>query len=752
MSNTPDNHMLKHWVLLAIVMTGLLLLGYRIYDEQYQDNKKRIYEHTEQELALLGVLSEKALRAGEYEAIQLIFNEWSETQQDTLALTLQTASGYFIGEFHRISDSEFTHSLNKHIEYGYNNDATLTLVKDVSAIYTQRLRTGALAATAWLVAGLFGIYLIRNMHIRNIETNRLAQLSQELTATNENLKREQILLRSLINSIPDLIFFKNEQGVFLGCNKAFEEFVGCPEPEQVGRTDLDFFDEKTAKAFRANDRRMLKSGKPRRNEEWVTYPDGHQVLLDTLKTPYYDPDGNVLGLIGISRDITEIKNYQAQLEELAYNDILTHLPNRRYLVDRMQQAIASADRHNTKFAVCALDLDGFKPINDQLGHAAGDKFLIEFSKRLTHSLRTEDTVARWGGDEFTLLFTDIRNNNECVELVERLQNLISTPYTTEGKEFILTASIGLTIYPDDKGDADTLLRHADQAMYNAKSSGKNQYHFFDAEQDKLMHSQHENLARIEQAIQQDELELHFHPQIHLKQSKVYGVETLVRWQHPEKGLLPPAEFLPFIEDHIMCVDLDWWVLHAAVRQLSDWVRAGYRLRLGINVSAITFQQPDFVQRLQQLFSGPYKKCAKMVSLEILETAALGNLEVISEKMEQCQKLGLQFALDDFGTGYSSLTYLSRLPAETLKIDRLFVRDMLVDERDANIVEGIVRLAAAFNRSVIAEGVEDVQHGLRLIEIGCEYAQGYAIARPMPAEELLDWIRNYEAPKEWLQAS
>lgn len=603
---------------------------------------------------------------------------------------------------------------------------------------------------AWLSVGVFGIYLVRNLLFREHENIRLEYLSNQLGEANKHLDKEQMLLRSLIDSIPDLIFFKDNNSVYMGCNKAFELFVGKTEAEQIGKTDHDFFDADTASFFQSNDKMMMQSGMPRRNEEWVTYPDGQQVLLDTLKTPYYDSNGNTLGLIGVSRDITDIKKFQSQLEKMAYHDALTGLPNRRYLSERLQQAMAQADRSHTKLAICTIDLDGFKPINDRYGHDTGDKVLFEFADRLRNSLRAEDTVARWGGDEFSILFTNLNSTNECIELVERLQNLISLDINIQDNQFLLSASIGLTIYPDDNNNADTLMRHADQAMYEAKLSGKSQYHFFDPEQDKVLHDYYENRIRIEQAINQNELVLYYQPQIHLRQGAPYGVEALVRWNHPEHGILLPGKFLPYIENHQLNIELDWWVLEQAFAQLSQWMTQDIFFHISINLSAITFKQDDFVIKLKDLMSHHPDIFPEVISFELLETAALSNLTLVADKMNECQKLGFQFSLDDFGTGYSSLTYLSQLPADVLKIDQSFVRDMLMDARDAHIVESIVRLSSAFNRMVIAEGVEEILHGVKLIEMGCAYAQGYAIAKPMPAENIHDWLTRFKAPEEWLK--
>ena len=742
----------SYWILFSLFMLVLIYPIHHFIGQIKDQNLNQASNLLSHEIQLLGNIVETLLQSGQYDAIQPVFDEWVINNNHVESISLTTANGFRIGEYQSDKQSEHVQSDNYVIKYGYNGFATLHLENNIDWIFHQNDQNRLFFLLGWLVLGVAGLYVIRNFQVHQYENYRLRQLQNELESTNTTLQKEQDFLRSLIDSIPDPVFFKDKNSVYLGCNKAYEKFSGRNEKQQIGKSDFDLYDVDTANKYKSVDLKMLETGKPVRSEEWVNYPDGNRVLLDTLKTPYSDKDGNVLGFIGISRDITDLKHFQDKLEELAYYDNLTGLPNRRFLTDRMQQSMSHANRYQKKLAICSIDLDGFKPINDKYGHDAGDKVLIEFSNRLSSALRADDIVARWGGDEFTFLFTDLHNNNECIELVERLQNLISLPIEFNGQTFNLSASMGLTIYPDDSVDSDTLLRHADLAMYDAKIAGKNTYKFFDLEQDRLLHDHHQNRQRIEEALSKEEFVLYFQPQIHLKQGAPYGVEVLVRWNHPEEGILPPGAFLPYIEGHTSSVDLDWWIIENAIAQLQEWLKQGVFFHLSINVSAITFREKNFVQRLKKLFKNYSPVQPEMISLELLETAALGNLESIAEKMNECSTMGVQFSLDDFGTGYSSLTYLNRLPAHVLKIDQSFVRDMLVDEKDMNIVEGIIRLSAAFNRMVIAEGVEDIKHGTKLIELGCVFAQGYAIAKPMPAEQIITWLSNYKAPTEWLEAT
>ena len=450
----------------------------------------------------------------------------------------------------------------------------------------------------------------------------------------------------------------------------------------------------------------------------------------------------------LHRRSNELKQANHQLEHLAHFDPLTNLPNRVLLADRLQQAMGLCQRRGLSLAVVYLDLDGFKPINDRHGHAVGDHLLITLAQRLKDTLREGDTLSRIGGDEFVAVLVDLATPLECQPMLTRLLNATSAPVVVGDLTLSVSASIGVTYYPQDSGDADLLLRHADQAMYLAKQGGKNRFHVFDIALDAAVTTRHESLARIGQALARNEFVLHYQPKVHMRSGVVVGVEALIRWQHPELGLLPPANFLPIIEGHPIIASVGEWVIDAALTQVQAWNAQGLNLPVSVNVDASHLQQHDFVDRLsQQLAVHPDVKPAQL-ELELLESSALDDVERVIAIIGACRALGLRFSLDAFGTGYSSLTYLKRLPADTLKIDRSFVHDMLDDPDDLAIVQGIIGLAAAFRRTVVAEGVETVAHGARLLELGCVLAQGFGIARPMPAAAVADWVVHWKPDPAW----
>ena len=466
-------------------------------------------------------------------------------------------------------------------------------------------------------------------------------------------------------------------------------------------------------------------------------------------------DGRLVHLRVATDITTRIENEKAlqeahrQLKELAYYDPLTKLANRRLFLDRVRQAFRMAERQQSGLAICYLDLDGFKQINDKHGHEAGDALLIQVSERLQNNLRPEDTVARWGGDEFALLIRDQKDDQQCAITLSRLISALEKPYQIGSGRFIVTTSIGVTLYPVDRGDPETLLRHADQAMYMAKQRGRNCYHFFDPELDRQMNERQEQLNRIKQAMTDNEFTLFYQPKIDMAKGVIIGAEALVRWQHPEQGLLAPSHFLPLIEGTRLQTDLDWWVLEKAIGQVAAWRREGKKIAISINLSAKILQEPGFSGQLLALLQ-IHKVHGKYIELEILESGIIKELDTISTVIHTCREAGITFALDDYGTGFSTLTHIRRLPVQTLKIDRSFVKEMLTNIDDLHIVEGVIGLARAFEMLVIAEGVENTEIGIRLLELGCRYAQGFGISRAMPAEEFTAWEKEYQAPEQWLR--
>ncbi len=461
--------------------------------------------------------------------------------------------------------------------------------------------------------------------------------------------------------------------------------------------------------------------------------------------------GKLTHYVAVFSDITEKKTYESRLFQLAYFDELTGLPTRGLMTDRLRQALGQLRRGQGALSVAFLDLDGFKDVNDGQGHAAGDRLLTEVAGRLQACLREGDTVARFGGDEFVVLLLNHETQPTHDPLIQRLLHAAADPVVIDGVEAQVSASIGVCVcHPEGDADADQIIRQADHAMYAAKLAGKNRYEVFDSRIGDRARS-HQNLReRITQGLLDGEFVLYYQPKVSMRTGQLQGVEALIRWRHPEQGLLPPGAFLPATEGYPVEQALGRWVLAEAACQVERWQAEGWPVPVSVNISGDHLLAPAFVEELADLLRRHPGLPPQSLELEVLESTALEDVERASEVLTRCARLGVRAALDDFGTGYSSLTYLKTLPTHTLKIDQSFVRDMINDPDDLAILQGVLDLARVFRRLVVAEGVETETHGLMLLHLGCELGQGYGIARPMPAAEVLPWAQRWQPSDRWQQ--
>ena len=577
------------------------------------------------------------------------------------------------------------------------------------------------------------------------QTARLTSIAIERKAAQEKLQ----LAAGVFTHALEGIMITTPDGTIVDVNEAFTSITGFTREDALGKNPR-FLDSgrHSADYFAAMWRSLIANGYWY-GEVWNRRKSGEVFAEMQAISAVRDAQGMVSQYISLFSDITERKAHESQLEHIAHFDALTNLPNRVLLADRLQQAMAQAQRRQQRVAVAYLDLDGFKGINDQHGHVTGDQVLITLAKRMKDALREGDTLARIGGDEFVAVLIDLEDTSVSAPLLSRLLAAAALPVQVGELMPQVSASVGVTFYPQAQDiDADQLMRQADQAMYQAKMAGKNRYCVFDAAQDSSMRDHHESLERIRLALKNHELVLHYQPKVNMRSGQVMGVEALIRWQHPDKGLLAPEAFLPVIEDHSLAVAVGEWVLEAALAQIERWHAADLDLPVSVNIGARQLQQGNFVQQLQAILARHPQINPASLELEVLETSALADTAQVSQAIEDCARIGVKFALDDFGTGYSSLTYLKRLHVTLLKIDQSFVSGMLDDPDDMAILQGIISLAAAFGRDVIAEGVETVAHGTALLQLGCELAQGYGIARPMPPEQLPAWVASWQPDAAW----
>ena len=679
-----------------------------------------------------------------------------------------------------------------------------------------------------------------------------------------SMAKHQALIRTLIDSVPDLIFFKDNNSVYLGSNAAFAEFSGRSEADQLGKTDFDFFDHDTAQAFRDNDLEMVASRHSRRNEEWVTYPDGRRVLLDTVKSPLAGADGQVHGIVGISRDITESKRaeegllvakavfdathegimvtdaqarivsinpafttitgwsageavgnkagfmksgrhstefygglwhqlneagfwegeiwnhrksgelyvqwitintivnarhtvtgyvavftditqrkkHEEKITQQANFDALTGLANRNLFTDRLERALSGARRKQSQVGLMFLDLDHFKWINDTLGHDAGDTVLVQAAARLQACVREQDTVARLGGDEFAIVLEGLSGHDPLQSVAEKVIASLAQAFTLDGTPRFISGSVGVTVFPSDADNSSDLLRNADIAMYQAKTAGRNGYRFYSADMQAGAMWRVEVEHDLRQAIAHGGLVLHYQPMVEANSQQLIGIEALLRWTHPKRGLLTPGDFMTVAEDCGLSHTVGEWVINEVCRQWRVRVDAGRMpLRTSINVSAMHARHSGLRVCIEAALSRHHVPGA-MLSLELTEAVVLGHGIEASNSLTGLKDIGLHFSLDDFGTGYSSLTALHSFPFDTVKIDRTFIAALSASVADQQMVNAIVSMAHKLHLKVVAEGVESQEQLDFLRTHGCDFVQGYLIGAPMLSDQLDDFVSNH----------
>ena len=571
---------------------------------------------------------------------------------------------------------------------------------------------------------------------------------QDITERKQAEQKLQ-LAASVFTHAREGIMITATDGTIIDVNDAFSDITSYSHDEVIGRNPRLLSSGRHERQFYSDLWQNLLEKGHWYGEIWNRRKDGEVYAVMQTISAVRDAEGNLRHYLSLFSDITLIKAREQELEHSAHYDPLTSLPNRALLADRLHQGIAQTRRRGNLLGVAFLDLDGFKIINDQYGHEAGDQLLVAVAANMKQTLREGDTLARMGGDEFVAELLDLVDVEASAPMLVRLLAAAAEPMQYGDLTLQVSASLGVTFYPQAENiDADQLLRQADQAMYQAKLAGKNRYHIFDALQDSRVRGRYESLEFVRRALARSEFVLHYQPYVDMRKGTVIGAEALIRWKHPDKGLLSPATFLPAIEDHPLAVELGEWVIETALAQIEIWLATGLNITVSVNVGDRQLQQTDFVERLRGLLAAHPGVSPSCLKLEVLETSALINVTRVSQVIETCRGMGVMFSMDDFGTGYSSLTYLKQLPVTTIKIDQSFVRGMLYDPDDMAILKGVLSLSDAFHRDVVAEGVETVEQGAMLLQLGCDLAQGYCIARPMPAHELPAWLGSWRPDPSW----
>jgi diguanylate cyclase (GGDEF)-like protein/PAS domain S-box-containing protein len=561
---------------------------------------------------------------------------------------------------------------------------------------------------------------------------------QQVDDLNARLDRETSLNQTIIDCSPFAIYTRDREGIVTAWNAAAEKLFGWKATEALGHPLFTVPPDRLRETLALRER-VLSGESVIDVEVQRQRRDGSLFDLSSTMAPLRDAEGRINGYLAIAADVSARKAAERRVEFLAYRDVLTGLPNRQLLVDRFNQAIVHADRQANKVALLYLDLDNFKTINESLGHAVGDALLREVSDRISACVSDADTISRQGGDEYLILLPDLPNAEAAVPVLLKIRETLLLPFTLGAHELTTSASVGVAIYSDDGRDFETLLKKADTAMYRAKDAGGNQYRYFNEQMNVEAVEYLRTKNGLRRALAQNELVLHYQPQIEQATGRVRGVEALLRWRHPDEGLLPPSRFIPIAEDSGLIVPIGEWVLREACRQAVAWRDAGLPpLLMAVNLSPVQFRHGDLPQVINKVLLDT--GCdPRLLELELTESLLIHDSEASLASVRQLKQLGVKLSIDDFGTGYSSLSYLKRFDVDKLKIDQSFIRDLSRNSDDAAIVRAIIQLASSLSLRTVAEGVEDIAALSVLRELGCDDVQGYYFARPMEAQAMTEFL-------------
>ena len=544
-------------------------------------------------------------------------------------------------------------------------------------------------------------------------------------------------LAQIIDTIPAMISAADADGRCIFINSCSADLYGVESTEVAGKSAATIFGEARAERSRKLDRLVLeaKAALPSFEEE-IRDAAGERRVLLTTKSPLRDMSGEIVSVLTTSLDITDRKRAERHLLHLAHHDALTDLPNRMLLANKLNEELAAASSGPAHFALHFLDLDRFKTINDVLGHSIGDKLLKVVGERLQSAVRDTDTVARLGGDEFAVLQTRITGPDDAVDLARRLIAVSAEPVVIDGKEIDPTASIGITLYPADGADAEELLKNADLAMYRAKAEGGGTCCFFSAEMHTTARETRRLDAELRRAVDQQQFQLYYQPQIDARSGRIVGAEALLRWRRDDGRIAAPGEFLCRAEETGLIVPINEWVIREACMEAQNWCRAGLpAFRIAVNLSPLQFRRQN-VAKLVAAILRDTKLDPTRLELEITENIVMENTESVVRDLTRLRKLGVRFSIDDFGTGYSSFKYIKNFPVDRLKIDRSFIANMAKNASDAAIVQAIIGLAKSLRLDVVAEGVETREQMDRLVAAGCDEVQGYYFSPPVPAADFV----------------
>ncbi len=590
--------------------------------------------------------------------------------------------------------------------------------------------------------------------IHNVLDKR--NLQQKVARMHQCLRASEQRYRFIVSNSPDIIYMLDQKGHFIFINERATTLLGYTPDKIIGRHYSKFVhpDDLEKAKFAFDERRTgMRSSQSVEfrllcyDNKPIRYFESHTITIELNAMGIYEEGTaleNFFGTYGVARDITERKRAEEVINFQLYHDLLTKLPNRALFRDRLQLAVSRSRRNQSQLAVMYLDMDRFKVINDSLGHLAGDQLLQTVSSSLQDCLRDSDTLARVGGDEFNLLLPDILGRDDVCRIAEKIIHKLREPIVLDGYEVVVSFSIGISMFPGDGEDIDQLIKHADMAMYHIKGHGKNGYEFF-SDNIKSLYQQHISLEQeIRRGLNEEQFEVYYQPQISMVDNRICGMEALIRWNHPDKGLVPPAEFIPVSEESGLIIEIGSWVLNTACAELRQWIDAGYEdITLAVNISATQLRQPTFEEIVIQALN-QYQLPGEQLELEITENVLMQDIEQAVSKLQSLAKYGVRVAVDDFGIGYSSLSYLQTLPLHTLKIDRSFINEIQTSKSKNTIVTAVIAMSHGLGLDVVAEGVETEVQLNYLKQLGCHKTQGFLLGSPttsVNARKLLEEQRN-----------
>jgi len=617
--------------------------------------------------------------------------------------------------------------------------AAETIINENKAMCLLYMNADNVEENSFLFAVTILLFALAIIHIY------IQHLKRKVSTAHSELRKNNKWFKIILSSLGEAVITTDEKGIVTFSNLESQKLLGMNEDEIQGKelgVLFSRFCDSEGNSYRIPVEEVIKNGSVESLEGNIRFDntDDRKLLAGTI-APIRNDSGIIIGTVVALKDVTELKKKDEILYNMEYYDSLTGLPNKSLFFDRLNMALAQARRNKEMCAIIILDLDNFKAINDTLGHSEGDVLLKQVAHKIKSILREVDTVARIGGDEFIILQPQIRKISDATRIADRVLDKFQNPWVLKGKEYYITASMGIGIFPNDGHDAQTIFKNADIALNRAKELGRNNYQLYAESMNAKVMQKLDMENNLRRAIEREEFVLFYQPQVDIRTGKIVGMEALLRWYRPEYGLVPPMEFIPIAEESGLIVPIGEWVIKTVFRQNKEWIDRGIGLQLiAVNLSARQFQQHDLVELIEK-FRRETELRPELIELEITESTAMRDLDFTIDILNQLREIGIRISLDDFGIGYSSLNYLRRLPINTLKIDKSFVQEITTNPNAEAIANSVISLAHRLDLTVVAEGVETREQLSFLKNEGCDRVQGFFFSKPLPANEIEKMLRN-----------